>query len=312
MFDFIAKLLGPVLHFIYETIAFHNYGLSLILFTVLIKAALLPLTVKQLKSTAKMQEIQPEVTKLQQRYKNDKEKLNQETMKLYQDKGVNPMGGCLPMLVQLPILFSLYYVIRMPLTYMYGWTKEAIGNFIIKVMSVLPNVFPLNLNPFIKDFDAIKGDPLQVVELFKRNPYTEINLVGAINDMPSLIDGGEKIINLNFLGIFNLGVRPTYDFKLISENPGLYIPALVLVIIAVASTYFSTKISMAKSQAANSGSQVNQTNKTMMLMGPFMTLFISFQAPLGLSLYWTISNLTQIAQQIFTDKYINKKKKEGE
>ncbi|MDD4297835.1 MAG: membrane protein insertase YidC, partial [Ruminiclostridium sp.] len=102
MFDFIAKLLGPVLHFIYETIAFHNYGLSLIFFTVLIKAALLPLTIKQLKSTAKMQEIQPEVTKLQQRYKNDKEKLNQETMKLYQDKGVNPMGGCLPMLVQLP------------------------------------------------------------------------------------------------------------------------------------------------------------------------------------------------------------------
>lgn len=77
MFDFIGRLLGPVLYFIYNTIAFHNYGLSLILFTILIKAALLPLTMKQLKSTQKMQELQPEINKLQQRYKNDKEKLNQ-------------------------------------------------------------------------------------------------------------------------------------------------------------------------------------------------------------------------------------------
>jgi len=313
MFDFIGRLLGPVLYFIYNTIAFHNYGLSLILFTILIKAALLPLTMKQLKSTQKMQELQPEINKLQQRYKNDKEKLNQEMVKLYQDKGVNPMGGCLPMLFQLPILFSLYYVIRMPLTYMYGWTKEVVGNFIIKVMSVMPNVFPANLNPFLSDYESVKADPLQVAKLFERNPYTEINLVGAINEMPSLVEGGEKIINLNFLKIFNLGIRPTYDFKLISENPGLYIPALVLVLIAVASTYFSSKISMAKSQASSGdNSQLNQTNKTMMLIGPLMTLFISFQAPLGLSLYWLISNATQIAQQLFIDKILNKKKKEGE
>ena len=109
MLDFIARILGPVLFFIYNTIAFQNYGLSLILFTILMKAAMLPLTMKQLKSTQKLQEMQPEINKIQQRYKNDKEKLNQELVKLYQDKGVNPMGGCLPLLLQLPILFSLYY-----------------------------------------------------------------------------------------------------------------------------------------------------------------------------------------------------------
>lgn len=312
MFDFIAKLLGPLLFFTYNTIAFHNYGLSLILFTVLIKVALLPLTLKQLKSTEKMQELQPEIAKMQQRYKNDKEKLNQETMKLYQEKGVNPMGGCLPMLFQLPIVFSLFYTIRMPLTYMYGWTKEFMGNLIIKVMSVMPNVFPLKTYPFISEFENIKADPLQVIKLFEKNPYREINLVGAINEMPSLVEGGEKIINLNFLKIFNLGVRPTYDFKIISENPGLYIPALVLVLIAVGTTYYQSKISLAKTQATKDSAQLNQTNKSMMLLGPVMTLFISFQAPLGLSLYWIISNLTQIAQQLFIEKYTNKKKKEGE
>jgi YidC/Oxa1 family membrane protein insertase len=311
MFDFIAKLLGPVLFFIYNTIAFKNYGLSLIMFTILIKAALLPLTIKQLKSTQKMQDIQPELNKLQQRYKNDKEKLNQETMKIYTEKGVNPIGGCLPMLLQLPILFSLFYTIRKPLTYMYGWTKEVIGNVIIKVMSALPNVFPLATNPFLKDYDSIKADPLKVAELFERNAYHEINLVSAINEVPSLVEGGEKVMNLNFLGIFNLGVKPTYDFNLISQNPGLYVPALVMVLIAVATTYFSSKISMAKTQTSDNA-QMNQTSKTMMLMGPIMTLFISFQAPLGLSLYWTISNATQIAQQLFIEKYTKKKKTEKE
>jgi len=260
-----------------------------------------------------MQEIQPELTKLQQRYKNDKEKLNQELVKLYQDKGVNPMGGCLPLLLQLPILFSLYYTIRKPLTYMYGWSKEVIGNIIIKVMSVMPEVFPLNMNPFISEYESVKANPLQVAELFERNPYTEINLVGAINKIPSLIEGGEKMVNLNFLNIFNLGIRPTYDFKLISENPGLYIPALVLVLISTATTYISSRISMAKTQpSGGSSSQMNQTSNTMMLLGPVMTLFVSFQAPLGLSLYWMISNLTHIAQQLFIEKYFKSKKKEGE
>lgn len=313
MFDLIARFLGPVLFFIYNTIAFKNYGLSLILFTILIKVALLPLTIKQTKSTQKMQELQPEINRIQQRYKNDKEKLNQEMVKLYQKKGVNPMGGCLPTLLQLPIIFSLYYVIRKPLTYMYGWTKEVIGNIIIKVMSVMPNIFPQNLNPFLSDFDSIKADPVKVAELFEKNPYAEINLVGAINQMPSLVESGEKMLDLNFLKIFNLGIRPTYDFKLISQNPGLYIPALILVLIAVASTYISSKVSLAKSQAAGgSNPQVNQTNNTMMLLGPVMSLIICFQAPLGLSFYWLISNITQIAQQLFIEKYFNKKKKEGE
>jgi YidC/Oxa1 family membrane protein insertase len=124
-----------------------------------------------------------------------------------------------------------------------------------------------------------------------------------------LIEEGMEMINLTFLKIFNLGVKPTYDFNLIAEKPGLYIPALIMVIIAVATTFISSKISMAKTMSQNdSNSQANQTGKTMMYFGPLMTLLISFQAPLGLSFYWTISNVFQIIQQIFTDKYMHKKK----
>lgn len=308
MFDFIAKILGQLLYFIYNTIAFHNYGLSLVLFTIIVKLALLPLTLKQLKSTQRMQEIQPELQKIQQRYKNDKEKLNQEMMKLYQEKGVSPFGGCLPMLVQLPILFALFYVIRRPLTYMFGWTKEILGNTIIKIMSTNPGAFPAARFPFLDQFAGVQGDPVAVATLFEKNPYFEVNIIDAINKIPSLVQEGTEMINLTFLKIFNLGIVPTYDLKVIGENPGVYIPALVLVLLTVATTFISTKMSMAKTMQNNSNPQMSQTNKSMMYIGPVMTLLISFQAPLGLSLYWLLSNLVQMAQQYFTDKYMLKKK----
>lgn len=309
MFNFIAKILGQLLYLIYNTIAFHNYGISLILFTVIIKLALLPLTIKQLKSTQKMQEIQPELQKIQQRYKNDKEKLNQETLKLYQEKGVNPAGGCLPMLLQLPIIFALFITIRKPLTNMLGWTKEMLGNVITKIMALKPDFFAANTVPTAEELGAA-ANPAAIFDLFeRRNAYLEINLVDAANTIPGVVEPGTEMLNQNFLGIFNLGVKPTYLFQEIAKNPGLYIPALILVILTVVTTFISSKVSMAKSsQNDKNNEQMNQTGKTLMYFGPVMTLMICFQAPLGLTLYWFISNLVQIAQQIFIDKYMMKKK----
>jgi YidC/Oxa1 family membrane protein insertase len=307
MFDAIARILGKVLYFIYNTIGFHNYGLSLIMFTVLIKCALLPLTVKQIKSTQQMQELQPELERLQKRYKNDKEKLNEETMKLYQEKGVNPAGGCLPMLVQLPIIFSLFYTIRRPLTYMLGWTKEAIGSVVISIMNLRPEFFQGKQFTFIDKFEDIKTDPLAVAELFERNPYYEINVIDAMNKIPNVAQEGMEKISLDFLGIINLGVKPSYDFNVIAQNPSVYIMALVMVVIAVGTTFLSTWLSM-RSTSQSSIAQANQTGKSMMYVGPLMTLLISFQTPLGLSLYWTVSNVFQIAQQLFIEKYVRNKK----
>ncbi len=87
-----------------------SFGLAIIVFTIIIRIALLPLSIKQTKSTAKMGAIQPEMKKVQEKYKNDPQKSQQEVMKLYKENGVNPMGGCLPMLVQMPILFALFAV----------------------------------------------------------------------------------------------------------------------------------------------------------------------------------------------------------
>jgi YidC/Oxa1 family membrane protein insertase len=89
-----------------------SFGLAIIIFTILIRVLLLPLSIKQTKSTAKMGAIGPEVKKVQAKYKSDPQKSQQEVMKLYKENGVNPMGGCLPMLIQMPILFAMFYVFR--------------------------------------------------------------------------------------------------------------------------------------------------------------------------------------------------------
>ena len=124
IFEPLYKLFGTILRFFYELSG--NYGVAIILFTLAVNIILLPLTWKQQKSTTKMQSIQPELKKIQQKYKNDKEKLNMEMMKLYKDNDINPMGGCLPLLIQLPIIFILYQIVYRPLTYMLSMAPDAI------------------------------------------------------------------------------------------------------------------------------------------------------------------------------------------
>ena len=135
--DFITVPLGQFLYFVYNTIAFKNYGVAVIIFTIVIKLLLLPLTIKQYRSTSKMQEIQPLIQDIQRRYKNDKEKMNQELMKVYREHKYNPAGGCLPMLIQLPVILSLYWVINQPLKFLLRKSAEqinALGEYVLKAI----------------------------------------------------------------------------------------------------------------------------------------------------------------------------------
>jgi len=98
------------LQFLYKIL--HNYGWAIILFSVLIKLVLYPLTRKSYKSMHAMQELQPKMTAIREKYKKDPQRMNQEIMKLYKQHGVNPMGGCLPLILQLPILYALFTLFR--------------------------------------------------------------------------------------------------------------------------------------------------------------------------------------------------------
>lgn len=112
----IANPLGILLDLLYSVI--NNYGITIIVFTVIVKLCLYPLYIKQTKSTAKMSEVQPKMQALQRKYANDKETLNIKMAELYKEEKFNPMGGCLPMLIQMPIIMGLFALLRNPMMYM--------------------------------------------------------------------------------------------------------------------------------------------------------------------------------------------------
>lgn len=117
MLDFIASPLGMLLKMIFNFVG--DYGYSIIIFTIITKLILLPINIKQTESTKRMNEINPLMKDIQEKYKNDKEKMNQKLMELYKEKNYNPASGCLPALIQMPILFSLFYVIQDPVKYVF-------------------------------------------------------------------------------------------------------------------------------------------------------------------------------------------------
>lgn len=328
----IATVFGKFLYLIYNTVGFENYALSLLIFTVAVKLLLMPLSIKQIKGSQKMQEIQPEVQKLQERYKNDKQKLNEETMKLYQEKGYNPASGCLPILLQMPVLFALFFVIRMPMSYMFEIPMTTLGDLATKAIESKYEGFNIeNIEKMAKvDFEAIKGDPKAVYDaIAKADYYYEIKIVDYIAKNPSVLENthvkdaaGNEVLSdekraalqkydITLFGVFNFGIQPTYDLKKLSAEPLKYIPALFLLIIAVITTYISTKYSMPKPDPkAPQPKGAGCTNNSMLLMGPGMTLMFGFSMPCGLAFYWIISNILSLAQT----KYLNylKAKAKGE
>jgi YidC/Oxa1 family membrane protein insertase len=115
--DFISYALGDLLKLIFDVVG--DYGYSIIIFSVIAKTLLLPLNIKQTQSTKKMNEIQPKMKEIQEKYKNDKEKMNQKLMEFYKEENYNPASGCLPILIQLPIIFALFSVVQNPTKFVF-------------------------------------------------------------------------------------------------------------------------------------------------------------------------------------------------
>lgn len=278
--------LGYILGFIYNFI--NNYGWSLIIFTVLIKVLLLPLGLKQQKATTKMQQIQPKMTEIQKKYANDQQKLSEETMKLYKEYGVNPMGGCLPLLIQLPILFGLYRVIYKPLTYMLHYTDEAVTELTSQYVAQFG------------EFSAAAANQAQII-------------IAKANDL----------INFDFLGLD------------ISATPSIANPSVIWIvpILAAVTTYLTSKVTTAMAgnknkdkktdengvvkkervlspdQKTNAGqaNSAESMTKSMTIMMPLMTLWITFTLPATLGVYWTVSNVLSILQTVVLNGYFKKK-----
>ncbi len=270
VFDIINVPLGYLFKWIYFVVG--NYGWTIVLFTLLVKLAMFPLTLKQQRSMKKTQALQPKLLKLQEKYQYDKEKLSQETMKLYQENGANPMGGCLPMLIQFPILIALYNIIRKPLSYIMMLSND-------KIMEIYA---------LLKGTQADNFARLDQLSLAKQMEQS----------MDKLGEIAQSVINFDFFGL-DLSVTPTLEF--ISQN---WIYALIP-IVAGGTTYLVSLISNKISGAAMQGNnQAASSMKMMNVMFPLMTAWFSITLPAGLGLYWTVSNLFQILQMVLMNKYI--------
>ena len=290
IFDFLAVPLGRLMKFIYETASFQNYGLAIIIFTILTKAAMLPLTIKQFQSTARMQKLAPRLEELRRQYGTDKKTLNEETMKLYQEEQVNPAGGCLPLLITFPLMLSLYQVIIRPLRFLLDKTADQITAIV-------------QLYRDISGSTVANIQEMEILNFFRRTPEAIDQAQAAGLLAPS------ELFDMSFLG-FDLSSVPTYQpDKLFGPEMSTYLPLLLIPIIGVVFTYMSTKLHMAataasQAAAAQNSPKASSMGKSMAYLGPAMTLFFSFQFPLGVLIYWNMGYIIQTVQQLFVNKYI--------
>ncbi len=253
---------GMLLAFLYGLV--ENYGVAIIVFTLIIKIVMLPLSYKQQKSMAKTQKLNPELQALQKKYKNDKEKLNKETMELYKKHGASPVAGCLPLLIQFPIMIGLYQVIMRPLTHMYSVSAEAITQIQQLVTEALT---------------------AQGVEIANNVLTSEIVLANYLREFPEILSQiglNIPVINFDFLGL-NLASVPNFR-----ELSVLWI----IPILSGVSSYLSNRFM--QSMQPQTAEQQNNTMSTMNIMFPLMSVVFCFSLPAGMGLYWIISGVTDM------------------
>lgn len=298
----ITTPLGHIIRWIYDLV--RNYGWAIIIFTVIIKMVLLPLTIKSQKAMKKQQKIQPIIQDLQTKYKNDPEKLQTEMLKIYRENDISMTGGCLPMLIQMPILIGLYQVIQRPLSYLMSvdFNTEAAIN---KVIELQQRIVETGHN--IGNLTQMSMQNLADRSQIQISKWSEM-LNGASDPW---------VINFSFLGM-DLSNEPLKALKAIMAGQFSDLSTVLLIlipIIAVATTWFVSKQSQMMTQAKQTPEQKKkaeedpsmQMTKSMTMMMPIMTGFFTFTLPSGLGIYWIISNVMQIIQQYCLNKYFEKR-----
>lgn len=278
MFAFIANVFGYLLNFLYNLL--NNYGLAIIIFSILVKLILLPLTIKQQKTMEKTTKMQDELKSLQFKYKNDPEKLNKEMMDMYKRENMSPFSGCLSSIVQLILILAVFYLVRSPLTYMKKVDVNVISEYTNKLET--------------------------------KTNYPEVQIIKEFGNENEAFN-----INMDFLGL-DLSSVPSTN---LSDFKTLIIPFLYVI-----SSVVSTKITMnmqtkkandekenknGEEQEESMEEMMQSTNKTMSYMMPLMAFSISLVAPLGLALYWLMSNILMIIERIFINKFVANKEEEA-
>lgn len=301
MIAFFANIFGYILNFIYNIV--QNYGLAIIIFSILVKLLMIPISVKQQKTMKKSTKIQAKMKELQFKYKNNPEKLNQETMELYKEENMSPFSGCLSAIVQIILLFAVFYLVRSPLTYM----KKVDADVISKYTKVIKE-YKLSENSAYPEIDVIRE--IDNIRSLKNNENID-QTEEERTDLAEIKD--EELenlkINMDFLGL-NLAQVPTK-----SSDWKAYIIPILYVVISVISMRITNPTSPKPEPVENKDEKsltkpeeefdpMAQMNKNMNMMFPIMYLAVALIAPLGLALYWLMNSLLMIVERLALNKLL--------
>ena len=293
--DLVTVPFGYLLSFLYQLTS--NYGIALIIFAVLVKLILYPVTAKGKKESMKMSRLTPRLKLIQERYANDQAKQNEAIQALYREEGVSMGGGCLWSLIPLFILFPLFTVIRQPIVYMLHENLAVAEQIVAVIKELAPSAFSSN-----NYYDQVVAAQLipQYAEAVK----------AAI---PAISEATLEGVNFSFLQI-NMGAIPTFNvFKWEVYNWST-IGAFLIPLLSAGSQVLNMKISMSmnnsvvtdekgiqdKETAKNS--QANQTNNVMMWTMPLMSLWVGFTVPSALSLYWFVQGVISMVMDVYLTK----------
>ena len=330
MISFFANIFGYVLNFLYELVG--NYGVAIILFSILVKIIMLPISIKQQKTMKASQKINNEMKQIQFKYKNDPEKLNQEVMSLYKRENMSPFSGCFSAIVQLVLLFSVFFLVRSPLTYMKKVDKNIIEKLQVVVeqegnTSNYKEIAIINYINRLKNGESVSGNNIEeskednesVTDNQDNNETQEDQKDEEKSDdynVQEYID--EAYVNMNFLGL-DLSKVPTEG---LTDWKVLVIPVLY-VISSFVSIRLSTKMQNQnkkeekavekeenKDERKDEYDAMQDMNKTMSWFMPVMSISIAYIAPLGLALYWLVNNILMIVERLILNKFIKDDKKE--
>lgn len=318
----IAWLLGKLMNGIYNFMdsVFHvqNIGVCIIIFTVIIYTLMIPLTIKQQKWSKMSAVMNPEIQKVQKKYAGKKDqasmlKQQDEMNAIYEKYGTSPTGGCLPMLIQMPILFALYPVIYSIPQYVDGVKKVympvveqimATDGF-QKIMETIGSAKPVLMNP--SSYDYSQADTLVNV-LYKFQDSTWQVLVDKMPSLEGIVQSTTATMgHLNsFLGI-NIGETP-WTMLTTALKPFSIVGIILAVIIPIAaglSQFISVKLQPQPESDPNN--QMANSMKTMTYTMPLFSVFLGFTLPAGLGLYWAVSAIVRCVQQLIINKYLSTK-----
>lgn len=312
-----AWVMGKILNAIYEFMSLfevENIAICIVLFTFVIKMLMLPLTIKQQRGARLSAKMNPEITKIQAKYKGKKDqdsmrRQQAEMQEVYAKYGTSPLGGCLPLLISLPIMFALYRVIYMIPAYVndvyriYEGVALAVGEvpgYATVMQGFLENhKVAVSLSSFTELANEGKIYTVHLIDIFSKfntANWTAFTEISEFSDIFNSIQGNiSEIIKVNrFLGNLNILDAPGYTF------PGVLVP-----ILSALSQWLVGKLSTTSNPSGDVDNPAAQSLKTMNTVMPLVSGIFCLYIPIGVGIYWVASSVFQILQQFFINKYMD-------